>query len=277
MTAEKYGCDYLNEVVKQMTQDAYSKEGEGTPSIEFAAAKAINYQVYEKRDNRVTYAIWVLAALLLYTSLPKMSYLEITLATMIFWCYSDFYGGIVHIVLDHKDMINNYKILDLWRPALEFQWHHWIPHDIVDKPLMCVLGDMNRAVPLNMVHTLVAAYYYGLDDPIYHYCIACKLLMAYAGQISHRLTHSTTKERPKFARFFQFLLLEKVEHQRHHKNHDMNFAILSGLFNPLLNSIVNLIGLKTVWPYLLMLGFFSFLDVHIVAHILVPEITSLTV
>jgi len=274
MTAEKYGCQYLNDVVKQMTKDAYSKKVDGAPSIEFTAAQEINYQVYEERDNRVTYAIWVVAALILYCTVYKISYLELALATIISWFASDIYGGIVHIVLDHTDVIY-YRIPDLWRPALEFQWHHWIPHDIVDKPFMCVLGDLNRAVTLNVVAVLTSAYFYSFDDPIYHYCFACKLLMAYVGQLSHRMAHSTSKERPWFARQLEFLLIEKVEHQKHHKDHGKNFSILAGLFNPLLNSVVDIIGLKTVWPYLAMLGLFTFLDCHFIAHKFVPAITSL--
>jgi len=273
MTAEKYGCDYLNGVVKKITLDAYAND-KSKPSIEFTVAKSIDYQVYEERDERVTYALWVVTAFLLYTTVPKMSYLEIGLATLICWGYSDIYGGIVHIVLDHKDVIN-YKIPDLWRPALEFQWHHWIPHDIVDKPVMCVLGDMNRAVPLNVVAILVSGYFYSFDDPIFHFCFACKLLMAYIGQLSHRMTHCTSKERPGLAHIFELLLLEKVEHQKHHKDHSKNFAILCGWFNPCLNSLVNLIGQKTVWPYLLILALFSFFDVHVIAHKLVPEIISM--
>jgi len=274
MTAEKYGCDYLNRVVKKMTLDVYSKNDKSKPEIEFTAAKSINYQVYEKRDDRVTYALWVVTAFLVYITVPKMSYLEIGLATVICWCYSDIYGGIVHIVLDHKDVIY-YKIPDLWRPALEFQWHHWIPHDIVAKPVMCVLGDMNRAVPLNVLAILVSGYFYGFDDPIFHFCFACKLLMAYIGQLSHRMSHCTSKERPALAHIFELLLIEKVEHQKHHKDHSMNFAILCGWFNPWLNSLVNLIGQKTVWPYLLILALFSFFDVHVIAHKLVPEIISI--
>jgi len=274
MTAEKYGCDFLNGVVEKMTLNAYSKNDGSMPSIEFAAAKSIGYEVYEKRDDRVTYALWVVTAFMLYTAVPKMSWLEIGLATVICWCYSDMYGGIVHIVLDHKDVIY-YKIPDLWRPALEFQWHHWIPHDIVDKPVMCVLGDMNRAVPLNAVAILVSGYFYGFDDPIFHFSFACKLLMAYMGQLSHRMTHCTSKERPALANVFELLLLEKVEHQKHHKDHSKNFAILCGWFNPWLNSLVNLIGQKTVWPYLLILALFSFFDIHIIAHKLVPEVISI--
>jgi len=273
MTAEKYGCDYLNAVVKKMTMDAYSKNDKSIPSIEFTAAKAIDYQVYEKRDDRVTYALWVITAFLLYTTVPKMSHVEIGLATLICWCYSDIYGGLVHIVLDHKDIIY-YKVLDLWRPALEFQWHHWIPHDIVDKPVMCVLGDINRAVPLNVVSILVSGYVYGFDDPVFHYCFACKLLMAYVGQLSHRMTHCTSKERPALAHILELLLIPKVEHQKHHKDHSMNFAILCGWFNPCLNSLVTLIGEKTVWPYLFLLALFSAFDVHVIAHKLVPEIVS---
>jgi len=274
MTAEKYGCAYLNDVVKKLTVDAYSKKDGREPDIEFKEAKAINYKVYQERDDRVTYTLWVVAALVLCGTIYKMSYLELVSATVISWFASDLYGGLLHIVLDHKDVVY-YKIPDLWRPALEFQWHHYIPHDIVDKPVMCVLGDINRAVPMNAVAILVSAYYYTFDDPVYHYCFACKLLMSYVGQLSHRMAHSTSKERPWFARQLEFLLMKKVEHQKHHKDHGMNFSILAGWFNPLLNHIVDVIGRKTVWPYLLMLGLFSFLDCHVIAHEFVPSINSI--
>jgi len=274
MTAEKFGCAYLNDVVKQMTLDAYSKKGGEEPGIEFSAAKDINYEVYQERDNRVTYVLWVFGVLGVYLTVYKMSYLELFLSTVMMWCAADIYGGIVHMVLDHTDVIY-YKIPDLWRPALEFQWHHWIPHDIVDKPVMCVLGDLNRAVTLNVVAMLISGYYYGFDDPIFHYCYVCKLFMAYVGQLSHRMAHCTSKERPWFARQLELFLIEKVEHQKHHKDHGKNFSILAGLFNPLLNSLVDVIGLKTVWPYLVMLGLFTFLDCHLIGHKFVPAINSL--
>jgi len=272
MTANKYGCAYLNGVVKQICQDASSRK-KGT-NIEFTTAKEINYEVYEPRDNRVTYALWTAAAITFYTTIPKMSYLEILLTLLLTWVSADIYGGITHMVLDHTDVIY-YKIPDLWRPALEFQWHHLIPHDIVDKPVMCVLGDLNRAIPLRATAMMISGFFYGANDPIYHFSMFCMLIMSYIGQLSHRLTHCTTSEKPSFAQPFERILLKKVEHQKHHKDHGMNFAILSGMVNPLLNSMVNIIGLKTVWPYLSMLGLLTFFDCHLIAHHFVPAITSI--
>lgn len=274
MTAERCGCDSLNNLVKQMCHDAYAKKNDTALEIEFSAAAEINYAVYEVRDNRVTYVLWAAAALVLRSTIPKMWSLEVALVIVFTWVSSDFYGGITHIVLDHKDVIN-YKIPDLWRPALEFQWHHLIPHDIVDKPVMCVLGDLNRALPLSIVTALVFGYYYGIDDPIYHFSFTCKLLMAYIGQLSHRFAHCTTTNRPWYAKPFKCLLLRKVQHQMHHKDHGKNFAILNGLANPFLNFLVSLIGLKSVWPYIAILGFLTFLDCHYIAHIFVPAVTSL--
>jgi len=278
MTSEKYGCAYLNDIVRQKSEAAFAKkDGITEPDIEFTAAKEIDYKVYEVRDNWVTYILWVILAFLVYFNFPKISYLDLVITIAASWVIQDIYGGVVHIVLDHKDVINYniFKHLDLWRPALEFQWHHLIPHDIVDKPLMCVLGDMNRALPLNFASMLVSGYYYGFDDPVFHFCFGLKLLMAYTGQISHRLTHCTTSERPWYAQPFQFLLLDKMEHQKHHKDHSKNFAILCGFVNPFLNMMVNTIGLDMVWPYVVLLGALTFFDCHIIAHHIVPAVNSL--
>jgi len=273
MPGKKFGCAYLNELVKTKTEEVYLRTSQ--PSTEFATAKAINYEVYQRRDNRLTYTLWCISAWIFYITIPKMSYPTFLLTFLICWINTDLYTGIVHLVLEHRDTIH-YKLPDLWRPALEFQWHHLLPHDIVDKPIMFVLGDLNRAVTLHLVAIIVSALHYGIDDPIYHFSLTCKLAMAYTAQLSHRLTHLNSTRKPWFAWPFEPLLLQKVEHQMHHKDHDMNFTILNGLFNPPLNMLAKIIGLETVWPYLGILGFLTFFDCHYIAHHFVPAIISLS-
>jgi len=275
MKTEKYGCGYLNSVVKQMTMEAYSKKGSSSPlPIEFKVAEEIKYEVYQVRDKRVTITVMFLGAVLFGINFRKLSWPEFVFTILFCWINTDIYTGLVHIVLDHKDVIL-YKLPDLWRPALEFQWHHYLPHDIVTKPVMCVLGDINRAVTPSAFVLSVSAWFNGFEDHIFHFGFACKLFMAYLAQLSHRLTHCTTSQRPWFARPFGFLLLKKVEHQMHHKDHGKNFTILNGLGNPFLNLLVSCIGLETVWPYVGMLVFMTFFDTHYIAHRLVPAVCSM--
>ena len=64
---------------------------------------------------------------------------------LLFWFvwmffYIDFYGGVLHHVLDEPA---NLELPIIGTACLEFQWHHIIPHDISSEPWFDVIGALN--------------------------------------------------------------------------------------------------------------------------------------
>jgi hypothetical protein len=93
--------------------------------------------VYKKRSEIV---LGVLAVLCVAAIVQTPS-----AGALVFWCafmyvYLDFYGGLLHFVLDDAD---NLKLPIISPGCLEFQWHHNIPQDITSQPFSEVAGALN--------------------------------------------------------------------------------------------------------------------------------------
>lgn len=159
----------------------------------------------------------------------------------------EFYGAILHIVLDTPEYIN---LPLIGRGCLEFQWHHLIRQDIATKPFLDVCGDLTVIMT---VHLAMMALTFGLSDPKAQFVWGCLVFLAYWGQFSHRQAHmSATKKPSSWVAFCQRhgLLLAPAAHRRHHETYDCEFPILSGFSSPLLEVLVKgcrKAGLAHIW------------------------------
>lgn len=155
------------------------------------------------------------------------------------WWWSDFKGGMLHVVLDTPGNIK-YPVIGL--PSLEFQLHHAIPQDIVMKGFGQACADLNPiacyAFLILSLQTWWDPYSMALGETI--------LLCSYAGQYSHQATHKLAKHRPEWVKMLQNvgILLPPDVHRRHHQTHDKDFAILNGWSNPLLKQMLKIFPQK---------------------------------
>jgi palmitoyl-[glycerolipid] 3-(E)-desaturase len=101
--------------------------------------------VYKKRWRSVLYTCWGVS-LYFATRAPSLPFflIGVVLSAM----YIDFYGAVLHIVLDHPPFI---ALPLIGEACMEFQWHHLIPHDITSRCYAAVAGDLNLVVPLSLI------------------------------------------------------------------------------------------------------------------------------
>ncbi|GMI37255.1 hypothetical protein TrCOL_g10040 [Triparma columacea] len=237
----------LNLRVEKKTQQAVDlcKEGE---ELDVTYKRVLDYKfdgvwagrpIYVSRPRFPTYLIIAGAILVIIYQANEMNlplpYFAVA-AAMSYLNY-DFFSGILHVALDDP---RNIKLPLIGQAALEFQWHHAIPTDIVDKDFMDVIGDLNIAVfPILAANMIVMDYGRNRMMAIF---MAMKLLMAYFGQFSHREAHNIRAG--KFSQFLQkagFMISVK-DHKAHHQPpHEDDFCLI-GVCNHALQVMFKLAG-----------------------------------
>ena len=88
---------------------------------EAIAAVAGGAVVYHRRSKAILAALAVMIGFT-FVAAPSAAYAAALLAIM--FVYVDFYGAVLHVVLDHPAFVTMPIIGD---GCLEFQWHHAIP------------------------------------------------------------------------------------------------------------------------------------------------------
>jgi hypothetical protein len=81
-------------------------------------------------------------------------------------------------------------------------------------------------------------------------CMAgCKLLWAYAGQMSHRMAHTPESARPAWATAAQRvgLFVDPALHKKHHAVYDDGFPILNGCTAPLITWLNAAVPNRYAW------------------------------
>ena len=124
-------------------------------------------------------------------------------------------------------------------------------------------GDLNLVTLLHLVWILTICG--GASNHAVNCMAACKLLWAYAGQMSHRMAHAPV--RPWWATALQGLglFVSPALHKAHHETYDDGFPILNGVSAPLVAWLNTAIPDRRVW-----LGFFavaSLTDIVLLTHL----------
>lgn len=144
----------------------------------------------------------------------------------------DLLSGALHVVFDDT---RNLDLPVLGQPCLEFQMHHSFPTDLVQRDLLHVLGDLNTVTSLIALFSVTSMDFIG--DPVTR-CMGClKLLMAYYGQVSHRMAHSPKSEGSSIVGFLRRcgVMIPLDVHRSHHRApHDKDFCLV-GVCNPAIN------------------------------------------
>lgn len=185
--------------------------------------------IYENRFEPLTY-FWAVMGLSTVTYfVVERGFLHLALYTVFMLLVYDFYSGMLHIVLDNP---RNISLPLLGQPALEFQWHHYIPNDITSKSLAQACGDLNGAVIASAICYLLLAPCFE-DKPSYAGVVGLKVLMAYFGQFSHRSAHDYRPTSGVKTLQNSGLIISAADHKIHHTApHDLDFCLI-GICNPL--------------------------------------------
>lgn len=230
---EKDPIESLNAQVKEIL--ATGRKG---PEIDAVRKGAV---VYKHRSRLAVYGLTILSTYWFISGLLFLDPIVSLLMIAFFWVYCDFYSGVLHIVLDNPNNIN----LPVVGPgALEFQFHHLIPHDIAQKPFVEVCGDLN--VPALIPCALLSLIPYA---PFLRYIYSLKLFYAYYGQYSHRMAHTPAGKRPDWVKQLQKygFLITSPDHWLHHSTFTENFTINTGICNQILNTWTQRIQNSWFW------------------------------
>jgi len=259
---EQPGIDGLNERVQKIVAlaDLVGAEKAKVEPTALAAVKA-GAVVYKRRSRLMVLTYIVVCSVWLFHA-PSLAYaIGAILISMI---SMDMYGAVLHVVLDAPEFI--------WLPAigegaLEFQWHHSIPRDIVSKDFMEVVGDLNWVC---FLHLALHLYQFGweMKSTPANALLAAKLMTAYLGQWSHRMAHEMDSRRPAWVRAGQSvgLLLAPETHSMHHRTYDDGFPILNGITLPLIRFLRAIMPDNRIWLGLFVL--LSFTDTYVLTHCL---------
>jgi hypothetical protein len=228
--------------VKEKAENIPTKR-EVAPEIEYML-KNTSLRIYKHRSIAVPILIALGCSCTLFYHLhssPIMTFSTI----IIMFLYYDFFSGVLHLVLDEPKFIGMPLIGDA---CLEFQWHHHLSDDLTQKSFLEVCGDLNLVCVIIAVKDLVI---FRNLNPASLCLLSAKLLMAYFGQLCHTMSHTPKKNRPYWVIALQDrgLMISSRDHMTHHMNHDDNFCIGSGIFNPALRGIHS-VGNRWFWLYL---------------------------
>jgi hypothetical protein len=175
--------------------------------------------------------------------MEPISIIEIITSVVSGLYLADLGTGLIHLYFDI------YGENTLWKPALsEFSEHHPNPQNIIEWSLWKALKETS-VVPIPLICVL-----YNLTPLTSKPQILCQIITLYGmhvSQIIHKYAHliniltEEQKQTPEY-QFVMFLqdirlIVHPKEHHIHHTGkHDMNFCIVNGWANPLLNSIVHI-------------------------------------
>lgn len=219
--------------------------------------------VYVRRAVWPTYVTGTLAFIMAASGILNTGFFACLVCMLVMFLWYDFYSGILHVVLDEPLNINAPVI---GQPALEFQWHHFLPTDIVRKDFSDVIGDLNIVAILSVGWHFVFSTNRG-SNHVAATLAGLKLFFAWYGQMSHRCAHNPKIAKMPVAQFLQKtkLMISVRDHKVHHtRPHDEDFCLI-GVMNPVIDALRKVTTNRYAW-----LGFFllsTIFDIAILARL----------
>ena len=220
----------------------------------------IIYNIINKKNDITTW-IWII--LTTFNIKKYFSYKKINKIRILFFLVglflADLNSGLVHIYLDNSKILNNNSLVDNLRKG--FQWHHeWPARQFDTNPKYRAHYEMNMVfpytilpllflnkIPTNNLKYLVISLALGsVFQQTTHYWCHARIHNKPLPTIGKILQGFTLKElnnfkiKKKYHKLLALsLFLNPIKHQQHHLHptYNINFCILNGWANPLLNTI----------------------------------------
>jgi hypothetical protein len=203
---------------------------------------------------------------LFYASLKQELSLGSVLAIVVgMYFFTDVISALLHVVLDNPYYLDPNNFFGLIEKAAKgFQEHH------LDTTLICRMSVFDHLAPMGI--SCVASFVIGYLVHNSKYLSTFQLSLTFwlcLMQMAHRWSHMTKEQRGPLVDKLQKLgvILTPAEHLKHHRNpYDCQFAIMSGLFNPIFNRIV------AVFPPTRPEWIWAFVSACFVPHILIKAL-----
>lgn len=215
----------------------------GKLTAEERALARMAYDAGGIEANTESYPVWqpplcaaINACCLLNVIYQGISVLEVVAIATVTYFYTDIISGLLHLVLDNPKFLEG----PLEPFARGFQEHHLDPGVIYK---MTVFNHCRvMSFPLILVYFCGAACLGPTMVPfnVYFMSISCALMYM---QMAHRWAHMPSSRRGDTIQWLQDknIALPGTVHLKHHRApYDCNFCIMNGVFNPVLNAIVEI-------------------------------------
>ena len=229
--------DWLNTLVRKKIAQA-TESGKTLPA-EMAWVAENDLSVYQRRFKPF---VFLIIALSVYGIAQTSSPLALLATFVAMYFYIDFYSGVLHIVLDNPRFVS---LPVIGVPCVEFQWHHTFAYDISTRTLFDVWGD------LNVLLFAKSLFLFGTlgFTPTTLTVAGVGYSLGYANQLSHRLTHTSPRRRPKWAVWLQerHILLPPAIHHEHHSDYSQAFPVLNGHSRGVLQWMLRIVPKGYVW------------------------------
>jgi hypothetical protein len=240
--------DWLNVLVRKRIAQA-ATDGETLPE-EMAWVAENNHSVYQRRFKPF---VFLVLATCVYGIAQAPNPLALLATFVVMYFYIDFYSGVLHVVLDNPRFV---RLPVIGVPCVEFQWHHTFAYDISTRRLLDVWGD------LNVLLFVKSIFLFGICgfSPVAFMVAGVGYSYGYANQLSHRLTHTAPRRRPKLAVWLQehHILLPPAVHQIHHADYEQSFPVLNGHSRRLIQAMLRVV--PNGFPWLVFFGILTALD-----------------
>ena len=191
-------------------------------------------QVNENHPNYVVYTSIMINLISIYYIYLDFNVKSVVLISFVMFFFIDLASGILHIILDNPYNLNS-KFIGKY--AEGFQQHHYNTALIVNMRLSDHLRPM---AVVSLLTSYLGLLIHGCNNTsLFVFILVFSLNICWM-QCCHRWSHMSSSKRGRTITFLQKvgLCLKPIEHLKHHRAPYLsNFCIMSGTFNPILNTI----------------------------------------
>lgn len=203
----------------------------------------------------ITMAMWVYTGI--FQDIKNMGVIRFLLIGVACFFWMDCLSGVLHITLDNPNL-NSFPLIG--GACKDFQEHHHNPGFLTRKDWTVFLQEVHVPVMAFVTWTLLRPRS-GFLKVWYFFAV----LGAHGMMIAHRLSHTAPSRVPALFQWAQRngVMITAEHHSKHHMTYDVNFSILAGAMDPVLNEVVKYFPRYSVWwlPFTVFYGLFPLLVV----------------
>jgi hypothetical protein len=191
-------------------------------------SKTLFYQLFVTGAFFTSSALYIYMITQLYGNI--FSFIPIFLGLYI----SDLYFGIVHVYLDNRKI---YKITNFHEELVySFQYsHHITPKAFINNVIIFSCSGELTIIVTAWINTFLL--YFLSHNNNYKLITTTMCLGSIFGQINHGFAHMNYNELSILIKFLQKckIILTTEEHNKHHIEGQLNYGLVNGWSNPLMN------------------------------------------
>lgn len=205
-----------------------------------------------------TICMWIYNGLV--QDVQKMGVIRFLIICFACFLWMDVLSGLLHITLDNPNL-NSFPLIG--GACKDFQEHHHNPGFLTRKHWLVFLQEVHVPAMAFVTWSLLRPRS-GFLKVWYFLAV----IGAHGMMTAHRLSHTAPSRVPAMFQLAQKtgLMISAEHHSKHHMTYDVNFSILAGVMDSVLNEVVKHCNRYSVWwlPATVIYGLFPLLVVCVI-------------